>query len=222
MHLIVFDIDGTLTDSEYQHQTAYVETMKAIGISNINSNWKSYTHHTDSYILNENYKANFNKDYDPQQLPNFETQMTNAMYKLPSVKAIFGATKILDDLRLIKGYAIAFATGSFRAPALLKLQQAQLWHDEALLATANNHLTREAIVSDAITKAKSFYNEDAFEEIISVGDGIWDLYTARNLNLHFIGVGLKHKAVFKKENIPVYTIDWKNFNFETALTLLNK
>lgn len=221
MNLVVFDIDGTLTNSERQHQTAYVETMKSFGISNINTNWKSYTHHTDSYILNENYKVNFNNDFDLSFLMEFEVKMTEVMGSLDPIEQISGAQKLLNYLRQ-KNYAIAFATGSIKAPALLKLQQAQLWHDEALIATANNHFTREAIVNDAIAKAKSYYQAETFDEIISVGDGLWDLQTARNLNLHFIGVGLKHDAVFKKENIPVYTRDWKNFNFEVALELLIK
>ena len=55
-NLIVFDIDDTLTKSEDQHQTAYVSTMHHFGITNINQNWKTYLHHTDSYILKENYE----------------------------------------------------------------------------------------------------------------------------------------------------------------------
>ena len=59
MNLIVFDIDDTLTKSEYQHQLAYVNTMKEFGITDINENWREYTHHTDSYILKKNYENNF-------------------------------------------------------------------------------------------------------------------------------------------------------------------
>ncbi len=33
MNLIVFDIDDTLTKSEYQHKLAYVNTMKEFGIN---------------------------------------------------------------------------------------------------------------------------------------------------------------------------------------------
>lgn len=221
MNLVVFDIDGTLTNSEFQHQTAYVEAMKDIGITDINDDWKTYAHHTDSFILNENYKANFNQDFDPFLLPAFETKMIEVMRNMNPVKEIKGAHELLDHL-IQKNYALAFATGSLKAPALLKLEQAKLWHVESLIATANDHITREAIVKDAIAKAKSYYQEETFDAIISVGDGLWDLQTARNLNLHFMGVGPKHEATFKKENIPIYNKDWKNFNFEAALELLIK
>ena len=143
------------------------------------------------------------------------------MRNMNPVKEIKGAHELLDHLNQ-KNYALAFATGSLKAPALLKLEQAKLWYVESLIATANDHITREAIVKDAIAKAKSYYQEETFDAIISVGDGLWDLQTARNLNLQFMGVGPKHKATFKKENIRVYTKNWKSFNVEAALELLIK
>ena len=60
-NLIVFDIDDTLTKSEYQHQKAYVDTMVDFGILEINQDWKSYENVTDSFILKENYEMNFKK-----------------------------------------------------------------------------------------------------------------------------------------------------------------
>ena len=63
-NLIVFDIDDTLTKREFQHQSACVTTMKHFGITDINTLWKTYKHHTDSYILSKNYEANFKKPFD--------------------------------------------------------------------------------------------------------------------------------------------------------------
>ena len=76
MNLIVFDIDDTLTKSEDQHQFAFVNTMKEFGISKINQNWKDYEHHTDSFILKENYENNLDEKFDFPFIPNFEKKMT--------------------------------------------------------------------------------------------------------------------------------------------------
>lgn len=216
MNLIVFDIDDTVTKSEYQHQLAYVNAMKEMGITKINQDWKTYKHHTDSYILKRNYENNFDREFDLKSIPSFESKMTKIMNSLKIVEEIPGAKEFIDYLRLERNYALAFATGSLRKPALLKLQQAGLWHDEKLVATANEYYEREQIVTSAIEKANEYYKAKSFEHIISIGDGLWDLKTARNLNLKFIGVGMKNIEDFKKEKIEVHTENWKDFDFESA------
>jgi beta-phosphoglucomutase-like phosphatase (HAD superfamily) len=72
MNLIIFDIDETLTKSGEQHKTAYVKSMKEIGIIRINQNWQEYPHHTDSFILKTNYENNFNIEFDVGLINNFE------------------------------------------------------------------------------------------------------------------------------------------------------
>jgi len=62
MNLIVFDIDETLTMSDYHHKVAYLKTMEEIGVTEINQDWKNYKHHTDSYILKVNYENNLPKN----------------------------------------------------------------------------------------------------------------------------------------------------------------
>lgn len=39
MNLIVFDIDETLTKSDYHHKVAYLNSMKEIGVTEVNENW---------------------------------------------------------------------------------------------------------------------------------------------------------------------------------------
>ena len=222
MNLIVFDIDDTLTKSEYQHQLAYVNSMKEIGITEINQNWKDYQHHTDSYILKVNYENNFTDKFDWKLIENFEKRMTEIMETLEPVKEIIGAEKFVDYLRTEKKYALTFATGSLLQPAILKLEQAKIWYDKNLVASSNQFYEREQIVTDAIEKAKQYYNVEKFENIISIGDGIWDMKTAKNLNVNFIGVGLKNYDDFVKQNIEVHTEDWANFDFNNAENKLIK
>ena len=157
MNLIIFDIDDTLTKSEYQHQLAYVNSMKEIGITKINQNWKEYKHHTDSYILKVNYENNFTEKFSIKNVPSFESKMTEIMRTLKKVEEIQGAKDFIDYLREERKYALAFATGSFRKPAILKLEQAKLWYDEKLVAASNEYYKREHIVSSAIEKAKKYY-----------------------------------------------------------------
>lgn len=216
MNLIVFDIDDTLTQSASKHQLAFVAAMKAIGITDINQNWNTYKHHTDSYILKENYENSLKNRFDPALLDDFESRMIAIMSTLEPVQAISGAGKFVDFLRHEKKYALAFATGSLLQPAILKLEQAGIWYEEELVVAANRFYERELIVSEAIEKARQYYEVSDFENIISIGDGIWDMKTAINLNLSFIGVGMKNYADFVQEGIAVYTEDWTHFDFGAA------
>lgn len=219
-NLIVFDIDDTLTKSEDQHQTAFVEAMISFGITNINKDWKSYKNMTDSYILKKNYERNFNKEFDFSLMPPFEEKMTKHLLTLPKTVEIKGAGAIVNFFMKETDYAICFATGSLLEPALIKLQQAQINFIPDVVETASSFYTREEIVTSAINKAKSYFNVDKFETIISVGDGIWDLRTAKNLRLHFLGIRNKNLADFKEEGIKSNIEDWNSFDLKKVQTEL--
>ena len=47
-----------------------------------------------------------------------------------------------------------------------------------------------------IDKAKEQYGVAEFEKIVSVGDAVWDLKTAANLNIGFIGINEPAKFKF--------------------------
>jgi phosphoglycolate phosphatase-like HAD superfamily hydrolase len=215
-NLIVFDIDDTLTKSEFQHQLAYVNTMKHFGITEINTHWKTYKHHTDSYILSENYEVNLKRDFTFSFIPDFETKMTEELLKLKQTEEIVGARAIVDFFMNETNYAITFATGSLLQPALVKLKQAGIAHNKDLVVSSNTIFEREGIVTEAITRAKQIYNVETFDSIISIGDGLWDLATARNLEVHFIGIGSKNSEDFKSNNCKVIIDDWTDFDLKAA------
>lgn len=74
------------------------------------------------------------------------------------------------------------ATGTWLDAARMKLVKARL----ALMpiSACDETESREAIVGNAIALAGGRY-----DRIIVFGDGTWDLRTARNLGLPFIGIG---------------------------------
>jgi phosphoglycolate phosphatase-like HAD superfamily hydrolase len=212
MNLIIFDIDDTLTKSEYQHQLAYVNTMKEFGITEINQNWKEYKHHTDSYILKKNYEKNFSKKFDLSFIEGFENRMMELIISLKKVSEIKGAKSVIDYFNGRTDYVISFATGSLLKPAFIKLNQSGIKYNKELVVGSNGIYDREGIVEKAIERAKDFHQVNLFDNIIAVGDGIWDLKTAQNLGLHFIGIGMKNYADFAKENVKVHIKNWSGFD----------
>lgn len=215
--LIIFDIDGTLIDSVSGYHEVIVKAMNALGITTVDTNFNALLHHTDSYALKYNYENFFSKELPLSLLDEFENHIVTYLKDRPKTTAILGAKKLLECLESTE-YAIAFATGSLPESAIYKMASAGLSIEPAILATSKTSFNREGFVLDAIEKAKKHYNVSSFDQIISVGDGLWDLKTAQNLGLEFIGIGKANKGVmtangmkhwfenFEAFEVPVFEI----------------
>lgn len=210
-NLLVFDIDGTLLDSENVHQTGFVNALHAIGVESVNTNWESYTHLTDSYIAKQNYEIDLNRGFSKQMLLQFEAEFMKLICDC-SVTQIAGANTFLQKIITETNYAICFATGSMLLPAKLKLDRAGIQYNQALLEASNNYFSREEIVTSAITKAKKHFKVQNFKRIISLGDGVWDVKTAHNLDLEFIGIGAHNKEKLKDAGAKNHFTDFVEFD----------
>ncbi|CAM1357281.1 MULTISPECIES: HAD family hydrolase [Tenacibaculum] len=211
-NLIVLDIDDTLTKSEDKHTDSLLFAMKHFGITEVNTDWKTYKNATDSYIFSVNYEKTHQKKFDFGFIPEFEKVMTEHFLSYPDTPEIEGAQKMVDFFINETNYGVCFATGSILQPAFLKLQQANINLIPQVLEASNTIFTREDIVKSAIEKAKNYYHTSNFENIISFGDGLWDVTTAKNLDIHFVGVNDKNISDFKKMNIKHHISNWTQFN----------
>ena len=110
-NLLVFDIDGTLLDSENVHQTGFVNALHKIGVEFVNTNWESYTHLTDSFIAKENYEIAVNRGFSDKILTLFEDEFLKEIQHA-TVTEIEGADAFLHHILTETNYAVCFATGS--------------------------------------------------------------------------------------------------------------
>ncbi len=53
MHLVVFDVDGTLVESEDFDGVLYAQAIRNTLKIDVDEDWSGYRHQTDSGILNE-------------------------------------------------------------------------------------------------------------------------------------------------------------------------
>ena len=213
-NLIVLDIDDTLTKSEEKHTDSLLFAMNHFGIKQIDTDWRNYKNATDSYIFSVNYENTHQKKFSFDLIPEFESVMTERFLTFPDTPEIKGAQKIVDFFINQTNYAVCFATGSILQPAFLKLQQAKINMIPQVLESSNEIFTRENIVKSAIEKAKQYYNVSDFQHIISFGDGLWDVTTAQNLGVHFVGVNKKNISDFQKMNIKHHINDWTEFDLQ--------
>ncbi|WP_196892447.1 HAD family hydrolase [Aureivirga marina] len=200
MKLIVFDIDGTLTDSIPIYKKIYREVIASLGIENYNKDFDGYKHHSDAYIAKEIYETATGKTFTKEKLNELENLLYEKIthYDFQEIK---GAKEVIEHLRKDKTIGICFATGSLEKTAAYRLKCIGIDFQDGELVGSNNFYAREEIVSKAIENAKEIYKVDLFEEIISVGDGLWDLKTANNLKIDFIGIGNVNKEILEENGM---------------------
>lgn len=189
--LLVFDIDNTLTESASLHIHSFKQILNEEGYKLFNDDFGTYKHHTDKYVYSEIIKNNTGKECDIEDLKLFERKLFNLIFSKTQehpLKPIKGAVAFIEHILEKTGYAIAFATGSMRKPAIYKLEETGIPYDEKLLTASNMYNRREDIVKAAIRQAQTFWSCDSFKKVISIGDGAWDLKTAQKLNLEFVGI----------------------------------
>lgn len=208
-NLIVFDIDGTLTDSVEIHQIAFKKSLNLIGVTEFNDKFCSYKHHTDFHIARVIYESSTTKLFDKSTSELFEKHL----FKLTSnneIIEIFGAKKFVDYIENHTDFGICFATGSMYLPAKNKLEKIEIKFNPDLLVASNDLEKREEIVEKAIEKSLKHYKVEKFEPILSFGDGLWDLITAKNLSLEFVGIGEKNKKILSEYGMKKHYLNYEN------------
>jgi phosphoglycolate phosphatase-like HAD superfamily hydrolase len=194
MHLVIFDIDGTLTQTNRVDDWCFVQAfVDELGMTDIDSDWSRYPTVCDSgitkHLFQEYFQRNPRFDETLRLQKRFVALLEEAYQQQPQhFSAVPGAVTMLHALRQEPEYKIAIATGGWQLSALLKLAKAQLDITGLPAAFADHGLTREVILAAAMAMARGIYQQRQFSQVTYVGDGVWDVRTAQKLGIGFIGV----------------------------------
>jgi len=200
MKLAIFDIDGTLTNTNGVDNGCFVKALsEAHAITEINTDWATYLHTTDSGIMLQIFQEKFGRDPEDSELDKFKSCFVNMLSERyhsdsSSFTEVTGASVALSRLKRESDWSVAIATGSWRESALLKLRAAKIDVDGIPAAFAEDGLSREEILLSAVSQSLKRYRVSRFAKIVSIGDGLWDVRTARRLNFAFVGVGCGETA----------------------------
>lgn len=195
MKLVIFDIDGTLTNTNEIDNGCFVKALEeSLGITEISTDWAEYPHTTDSGITQFIFQERFRRHPEEKELSECKSRFVDLLNVARRADAskfteIAGASVALERLKQDANWAVAIATGSWRDPALLKLRAAGIEIDGIAAAYADDGLSREEILQATAAKSLEQYRQSEFEKIVSVGDGLWDVRTAGRLGFAFVGVG---------------------------------
>lgn len=207
--LYVFDIDGTLTDSIPTYLKVITKVLSDIGLKDIDTDYDNYLHHTDRYALEYNYERNHGKKAPDTLRFEVDTLLETELRKYDPVVEIPGARELLLDFQQ-REIPFAYGTGAFPKATVVKMNDANIPFIPEVLATSINSVSRAGFVIEAIEKSKGFYNKD-FKKIVAVGDGLWDLKAAQELQIDFLGVGLKNKEVMRNHGCTEWVEDFRYY-----------
>lgn len=195
MNLGIFDIDGTLTETDRGDEVCFVQALAdAHAITGVSTDWAAYPHTTDSAITRHIFQEKFTRAPEEAELLKFQIRFVQLLNEQraedPALFAeIEGAPVMLRRLNQEPEWRVAIASGGWRASAELKLKVAGIEVDDYPGAFADDGFSREEILQSALSKARARYRQDHFARVVSVGDGVWDVRTARNLKFPFLGIG---------------------------------
>lgn len=200
MHLIVFDIDGTLLDSSAVDDACFVQAVRDVfGIEGISEDWATYEHCTDVAIASQLLRDRLGRSCAGADLDCFRQRFVELLTAAHAAdESVFrevpGARSLVAELAT-NGTAVSLATGGFEQSARLKLRLARIECDGIPAAFSEDGPSREQIVTASIARAQHHHASCAFERVVSVGDGVWDVRTAASLSIPFIGIGDGERAV---------------------------
>jgi phosphoglycolate phosphatase-like HAD superfamily hydrolase len=192
MNLVAFDVDGTLTKTFAVDGECYLQAFAdSFGITNINDNWSDYEHVTDLGVMQQVFEQRLGRAPGSEEIARFVNCFVGLLQQRYNVAGdsfgeIAGASAFLTRLPEFH-WAAAIATGGWERSARFKMAAAGI-RANLPAAFAEDGPARSAIAQKAIARAHTHYQESGFQRVVLVGDAVWDLETARELERPFVGV----------------------------------
>lgn len=194
--LIVFDIDGTLTDTNEVDGLSFSKAMSTVfGVHEITTDWADYEHTTDSGILRQLLREELKQEATAEVLAPFKKAFVSYLEEARTqnhryFSEVPGSSKIFETILSSTDWGVAIATGAWEASARFKLSSSGVpSHYPA--AFAEDSVDRREIIQKSIERAKEYYQQDHFNDLVYIGDGIWDLNAAKSLEMGFVGIDVK-------------------------------
>lgn len=218
MKLALFDIDGTLTESNLLDNTCYLRAFdEEMGVRGINCNWLDYEHSTNSGIALQICREHILRHPSREEIERLKRRYFDLVQETilcdgGCIRMIPGSAPALVRLMQEPQWRVGIATGGWRESAVMKLERVGIPHERLPIATADECLSRPEIIRQAIEQSRACYECAEFEKVVYVGDGLWDIRAARELGLAFLGRGEGEDAQRLREEGALHIIpDYVDF-----------
>jgi len=200
MHLVSFDIDGTLVASADFDGALYAEAVRDVIGEDIDTDWSRYENVTDSGILEEILSKHSSADQRLRLGQEAQASLVGRTRRYLAenprvVREVPGALALVEKLRNLPEVRVCLATGGWAETAALKLCAIGIDPEGLAIATGSDAPRR----TDIMRLAESRATQGAMARRRTYfGDGVWDKRAAAELGYDFvaIGSGVEHDVVF--------------------------
>jgi phosphoglycolate phosphatase-like HAD superfamily hydrolase len=191
--LLMFDLDGTLTDSMGVDSEAFAAALRQwLGTPEVDENWAAYRQHSDCGIAIEAFERHFGRAPLDTELQEFQAVYASALESClraapDRCQPLPGAISLVATLEGHRDIAAGIATGSFERAARDKIRTAKLQVDHWPRATSDDAPARVDFMKICLGRAEAA-NGQRFKRVVYVGDGVWDANACRQLGWPMIGI----------------------------------
>lgn len=215
MHVLLFDIDGTLLSTGGAGQSAmeavfrreFLPTLPAVDIPTAGRTDRAIcTDLFQHFGLNPSF-ANwdrFHKSYC-QELPNSLRQRTGLV--LPGVKELLAAIAGREDV------LIGLLTGNFREGARIKLEHHELHHHFRCGGYGDHHHDRDDVAREAWRAVREIHPDAEIERTWVLGDTPSDIRCARAIGAKVLAVAT---GMFRVEELAAHNPDVLRPDFQAT------
>lgn len=205
MNLIIFDIDGTITKTNPVDLECFRMTSESIFDKKIEKlDFHEFRNITDSALVFELYQKYLGRNPSRDEYFAFRKRFKENLKALfrsnaEGFEAVDGIQNLLHEIQESEKWSFVVATGCWKFSAKFKLESSGFYYKELSIVTADDGLTRDRIILNALEKAKKEQRVESFKRIVYVGDAVWDITSCYNLNLPFIGIEAEENEKKKEE-----------------------
>lgn len=199
MHVVCFDIDGTLVSSAGFDGELYEEAIQEVLGIELRSNLSHYENVTDSGILAEILESLPHAEERTRLARDVQVNFIDRTKRYVAdnphlIQEVPGAVKLVEALGKSSKVVVCVATGGWAETAALKLRAIGLEPRNLAMATGSDAMRRTEIMCLAESRA----TQGTVTRRTYFGDGVWDQRAAAELGYDFVAVGdgVDHPLVF--------------------------
>src|SRR5258708_15089015 len=163
MHLVMSDIDGTLTETMKIDEECFVRSFKDVsGFADIDTDWSHYPRTTDSGIFHDVFTARIGRSPTAQEVSRFRQhfiQLLAAASSQSPFAPVAGADRLLSRLAQGGSHRLSLATGGWRDSARLKMASAGMCFDDHPAASADGAPPKGALIRPFYPRASRTYGQ---------------------------------------------------------------
>lgn len=198
--LAIFDIDGTICDSQQAEEFCFINAISSLThLPPESINWNQSQDPTSSgvvrHILSENLlPETMELEIKERFIQNLEEAQTDYPQDFSPIP---GAVEFIEHLRQQRICDVAIATGGYDSEARFKLASCGINLDDFPHATSSDSPKRQDILPLAASRAGY-----ALSSCIYFGDAAWDIRVSQKLSIPLIGIGRKKHLFAAHASIP--------------------